>query len=73
MTFADHLSNRSGFASEAPRRSAAAGLLRAAHPVVVIAKRIYPDVLVLATLGVLLTAMVALRVLIWVPLFHAKP
>jgi hypothetical protein len=73
MTFADHLSNRSGFASEASRRSAAAGLLRAAHPAVVIAKRIYPDVLVLATLGVLLTAMVALRVLIWVPLFHAKP
>jgi hypothetical protein len=73
MTFADHLSNRSGFPSEAPRRRAATALLRAAHPVVAIAKRIYPDVLVLATLGVLLTAMVALRILIWVPLFHAKP
>jgi hypothetical protein len=73
MTFADHLSNRSGFPSEASRRSAAAALRKAVCRTLAGAKRIYPDVLVLATLGVLLTAMVALRVLIWVPLFHAKP
>jgi hypothetical protein len=73
MTFADHLSNRSGFPSEARRRNVTAALRGAVLTTLAWAKRIYPDVLVLATLGVLLTAMVALRVLIWVPLFHAKP
>ena len=73
MTFADHLSNRSGFPSEAPRRNVTAALQGAVLTALAGAKRIYPDVLVLATLGVLLTAMVALRVLIWVPFFHAKP
>jgi hypothetical protein len=73
MTFANPLSNRSGFPSEASRQSAAAALRKAVCTALVGAKRIYPDVLVLASLGVLLTAMVALRVLIWVPLFHAKP
>jgi hypothetical protein len=73
MTFANPLSNRSGFPSEAPRRSAPAALWKVVCTALAGAKRIYPDVLVLATLGVLLTAMVALRVLIWVPLFHAKP
>jgi hypothetical protein len=73
MAFADRLSSPSASPIETPRRSATAVLRRAAHAAVTGARRMFPDLLVLATFGVLLAATVALRVLIWLPLFHAKP
>ena len=72
MAFASLLSRPSASPLH-PRRGAAAVLRRAARAALARAKEIYPDLLVLGALGVMLAAMVALRVLIWLPWFHVKP
>jgi hypothetical protein len=73
MSLAFRLSTRSAFPAESPRRrSTVAALRQAVHTAFAAAKRVYPAVLVLGTLGALFAAMLALRILIWVPLFQAN-
>jgi hypothetical protein len=73
MSLAFRLPARSAFPDDSPRqRSATAALRQAARAAFAGAKRIYPAVLVLGTSGLLLAATLALRVLIWLPLFHAS-
>jgi hypothetical protein len=73
MSLTFRVPTRSAFPAEAPRpRSTAAALRRAMRAAVAAARRVYPAVLVLGTLGALFAAMLALRILIWVPLFHAN-
>jgi hypothetical protein len=74
MSLTFRLPTRSALPAEAPRRrSTAAALRQAAQAAVAAVMRIYPAALVLGTFGVLLAATLALRVLIWLPLFHANP
>ena len=56
---------------EAVRQGHTAAAIRQAVPAVLAgAKQIYRAVLVLGVFAVLLAAVVALRLLIWLPLFH---
>jgi hypothetical protein len=60
----------SALPNHAPRQvSVTAALRQAARAAVAAVKRIYPAVLVLGTFGALFAAILALRVLIWLPLF----
>ena len=74
MSLTFRLPTHSALPVEAPRRRSTAAALRlAAHAAFAAAKRVYPAVLVLGTCGALFAAMLALRILIWVPLFHVHP
>jgi hypothetical protein len=73
MSLAFHSPTHSAFLNDSTRRRRVTAALRqAAHAAFAVARRIYPAVLVLGTFGVLLAASLALRVLIWLPLFHVN-
>jgi hypothetical protein len=63
----------SALPNHAPRQvSVTAALRQAARAGAAAAKRTYRAALVLGTFGALFAAILALRILIWVPLFHAN-